>query len=328
MTSSLPRSPDMTEGAIGGFFELELSTGSEYHQGALRTGSGRMAFELIVKASEAECVWLPHFICNSMVDTVRHAGAECRFFHLDEEMWPIIDDPDAGERDLLLYVNYFGIFSHQVQMLSEKFGSLIIDNAQSFFSRSIPGVSTFYSARKFFGVPDGSYLFTNLKTQTIPEFKRISGRPGYLTERIDMGAEAAFSGFQEHENSFQNAPVQGMSPLGRRILRSIDYGRVRRVRLENYLYLDRHLKQSNRFSHRLPEGSVPMVYPYLCGRTDLRETLTRNRIYTAQYWRDVLARTDSSTLEYHLADRLIPLPIDQRYGREEMDRILEVIENG
>lgn len=319
---------DMSQDAIGGYFELELSNGSEYHQNALRAGSGRMAFELILKASEAERVWLPYFICNSMIESAERVGAECRFYHLDEEMWPLVDDPEAGERDLLLYVNYFGICGRQARLLSETFSHLILDGAQSFFSQPVQGVSTFNSARKFFGVPDGSYLYTDLKTQEIPAHSATSGVPDFLTERIEKSAEAGYPGFQEHEASFQNASVQGMSPLSRRILSSVDYDRVKQVRLDNYRYLDRHLKHSNRFLPDPGEDCVPMVYPYLGSRPDLKDRLTRNRIYTAQYWRDVLTRTGSSTLEYELAERLIPLPIDQRYGKEDMDRILEVIENG
>lgn len=39
---------------------------------------------------------------------------------------------------------------------------IILDNTQSFFQKPISGIDTIYSCRKYFGVPDGAYLSTNI----------------------------------------------------------------------------------------------------------------------------------------------------------------------
>ena len=75
------------------------------------------------------------------------------------------------------------------------------------------------------------------------------------------------------------------------------------------------------------EGNeVPMVYPYYVENgAYLRQHLISNKIYCACYWPNVLDWCQSGDLEYQLAENLVCLPIDQRYGEEEMKFVLETI---
>lgn len=71
----------------------------------------------------------------------------------------------------------------------------------------------------------------------------------------------------------------------------------------------------------------PMVYPFVT-RIDqnLRKELINNKIFVAKYWPNVHQLGNYNT-EYQMATRVIPIPCDQRYGEEEMNRILEIIIN-
>ena len=68
----------------------------------------------------------------------------------------------------------------------------------------------------------------------------------------------------------------------------------------------------------LNEGDVPLVYPFLSDKVGLREKLIANKIYVATYW------PGSNQDEMK---KIIPLPLDQRYDKSEMDYIIEKIEN-
>lgn len=70
-----------------------------------------------------------------------------------------------------------------------------------------------------------------------------------------------------------------------------------------------------------------MVYPYYRHQKGLREYLTKNKIYVAKYWPNIGERSGKDNLEADLAEFLLPLPIDQRYGEEEMNYIIETIKN-
>ena len=65
---------------------------------------------------------------------------------------------------------------------------LIVDNTQA-FCFSDRGVDTFYSARKFFGVPDGAYLYTDKFLNVELEQDVSCQRCEHLLRRIDEGAE-------------------------------------------------------------------------------------------------------------------------------------------
>jgi hypothetical protein len=70
-----------------------------------------------------------------------------------------------------------------------------------------------------------------------------------------------------------------------------------------------------------------MVYPYLSSAKGLRERLIENKVFVARYWPNVLDWTTKDDIDYLLAYQMQPLPIDQRYGVEEMNRTISLIKN-
>lgn len=58
---------------------------------------------------------------------------------------------------------------------------------------------------------------------------------------------------------------------------------------------------------------------------EIRNRLLANKIYVATYWPNIFQWCTTCDLEYQLANKILPLPIDQRYGFREMDIILSVI---
>ena len=83
------------------------------------------------------------------------------FYHINEMLEPEIKQ--INNDSALLYTNYFGIKVEFIQSIIKKNKNIIIDNSQAFYAEPINGIDTFYSPRKFFGVPDGGYLSINKK---------------------------------------------------------------------------------------------------------------------------------------------------------------------
>jgi hypothetical protein len=48
-------------------------------------------------------------------------------------------------------------------------------------------------------------------------------------------------------------------------------------------------------------------------------------VFCARYWPNVLEWCQPGDFEYQLAENLVCLPIDQRYGEEEMNYIIDII---
>jgi hypothetical protein len=312
--------------SIGGYFELELSNVSkEFHSDAICLNTARNAFEYILKAKKIKKLFLPYFTCDVLLQPLHKLKLPYQFYSINENLEPIFDFTDLKDGDAFLYTNYFGLKDNYVKKLSLMSERLIIDNAQSFYSMPLKKVPTFYSARKFFGVADGAYLYNVKKIEQPTEQDVSFERMKHLLVRKDVSAEAGYSIFSENDKSLQDQSIKIMSKLTQNILKTIDYEFTANKRIENFLYLHKALNSSNQFTLVLEEGSVPMVYPYWNKDKKLKKVLLENKIYTASYWPNVLEWCDKNSLEYQLANEVIYLPIDQRYTNKEMELIVKVI---
>lgn len=310
---------------IGGYFSLELPFGEPYHKGSLALNTGRNALEYILRVRGYRHVYLPYYSCEVLLEPFRKLGVEYTFYHINECLE--VDTPmplDDGEA--ILYINYYGLKHEYCKALVAKYGKqLIVDNTQAFYTLPIDGIDTFYSCRKFFGVADGAYLYCDAYLDKDPDQDLSWERMGYLLKRIDISAEAAYADFRTQSDNLKDGPIRRMSSLTGRIMASIDYKQVATRRCENYRLLDVALKEKNRISLPLTDETVPMVYPFLTDDDGLRQRLIENKIFVAQYWSNVLDRCNEDCTDHQLTKQLLPLPIDQRYGTQEMKRIIELI---
>lgn len=311
--------------SIGGYFSLELPRGKEYHEDALRLNTGRNCLEYILLARGYKKLYIPYYTCDVILEPFKKLGVQYEYYHIDTH-FEIRDRFALKEGDALLYTNYYGLKQRYVEQLVEKMGSrLIVDNTQAFYAKPIPGIDTFYTCRKFFGVPDGAYLYCEKVLDEDLEQDLSWERMNSLTKRLDLGAEAGYGDFREVSESLVGQPIKRMSNLTQRMMQGVDYQAVANRRRANYVQLQKALGTENNLELPLEDDAVPMVYPYLVPEKGLREKLIGNKIFVARYWPNVLEWTSKDEIDYLLAYQMQPLPIDQRYGEEEMRKIIEII---
>ena len=317
---------------IGGYFSLEINEGQELHGQALRLNAGRYALEYILKARKYRKVYIPYYICYSILQPLKRLGVEYGFYHINEQMEPAIElQPKADEA--VLYVNYFGLKNLYAGSFCYAYPNTIIDQTQAFYSE--PGnrnadksikCDTFYSCRKYFGVPDGAYLYTDCILDEDLSQDESFERMTFLTKRIDRSAQEGYADFHTNDKSLSNVGMKRMSKLTEAMMAGIDYSAKANKRISNFNVLDKALRKSNRFKWDMDYGTVPLVYPYLVvNGANLRQRLIDNQVFCARYWPNVLEWCDGSDWEYELTENLVCIPIDQRYGEEEMKRIIEII---
>jgi hypothetical protein len=313
--------------AIGGYFSLELPLREEYHKNAIRLNTGRNCLEYILRARSYKKVYIPYYTCEVILEPFKKLGIPYEFYHIDIH-FEIRDRFTLKADEALLYTNYFGLKQRYVEQLAEETGSrLIVDNTQAFYAQPIQGIDTFYTCRKFFGVADGAYLYTDKLLDE--EFKQDESydRMAHLLKRIDLSAEQGFADFRRVDDGLDNQPIRRMSKLTQRIMQSVDYEAAAKKRRENYQMLQEVLGEENSLVLPFEDDAVPMVYPFLAPIKGLREKLIENKIFVARYWPNVLEWTTEKDIEYLLAYQMQPLPIDQRYGREDMTRIIEIVKH-
>lgn len=313
---------------VGGYFELELNKGDEFHKNAIRLNTGRNAFEYVLLAKSYNKVFLPYYTCDAMLEPITKLKLDYEFYHIDESFRPIFDFKSIKKDDVFVFNNYFGICDIQVQEVSKNCENLIVDNSQAFFSKPLPNIDTFYSPRKFFGLPDGAYLYTNMFLEKELERDLSSSRFSHLLGRIEFGAEKYYQEYKKIENSLSSEPIQTMSFISERILKSIDYSTVFERRRKNFKYIHSILSATNHIDISLKQDSgVPMVYPFLNeigGK--LKEHLINHHIYVATYWPNINERLNNkNTCEANFQKNLLGLPIDQRYSINEIKRMLNIL---
>lgn len=317
----------MEREAIGGYFELETVRGNGLHPQATALNSGRHSLEYILRRRRnAARVFLPYYTCSVVLQPLERLGIPHSFYHVDEQLRPV-DLPDLNEGELVIGTNYFGIGGAMLQDMAARFGNrLLVDNAQALYDPPMEGIDTFYSPRKYFGVPDGGYAYC--AAGTAPELPQDSSWQlmQHLLQRVDEGPESGYAAFRQNSESLAPKPLMHMSRLTQRLLGGINYPAAAEARRANYTALHRALGNSNRLHADLPAHAVPLVYPYWVENgAQLRKRLIANRVFVATYWPNVLEWSAPGTLEHELATNLLALPIDQRYGAVEMQRILSIL---
>ena len=317
---------------IGGYFSLEVNQGREWHSEALHLNAGRYALEYILKARKYRKVYLPYYICDSVMEPFRRLGVDYEFYHINENL-DEVSKLHPNDDEAVLYVNYFGLKDRVADTYCYAYKNTILDQTQAFYSR--PGnryddktiqCDTFYSCRKYFGVPDGAYLYTDcFLDEGIPQDESFE-RMTFLTKRIDRSPQEGYADFHANEQSVSSAGIHYMSRLTRAIMRGIDYSSKASQRIQNFNMLDKALRDSNRFKWNMDYGTIPLVYPYYVENgARLCQYLIDHQVFCACYWPNVLEWCKPDDFEYQLAKNLVCIPIDQRYDEEDMQIILDLL---
>lgn len=311
---------------IGGYFELENFTGSEYYSDLYRVNLGRTALLWLTESRHITHLYMPYFICDSVIQSCQKSGIALTFYHLDKHLNPLLPKDISFDEHVYLYlVNYYGqLTTESIRHWKKKYKNIIVDHTQGFYQRPIPGVDTIYSCRKYFGVSDGAYLATDAILTGPKPVDRSHTRMSHILGRYEEDAESFYRKMLDNAASYHHADIQTMSRLTANLMRAIDYKTAKEKREENYLLLKKLLPSENPFTRTIPEG--PFAYPYYHpDGIRLRKKLAENRIFVQTNWSNVLRDMPQDCLEYDWAANILPLPCDQRYGAEEMYHIAAAI---
>jgi len=312
---------------IGGYFELELGIGEEYHKNAIKLNLGRTSFEYILKCKKISKVFIPYYTCDAIIGPLRSLNIDFTYYSIDENLEPVFDYSLLNDRELMLLTNYFGLKGEFIKNITKRFKNIIVDNSQAFFDTPIELIDTFYSPRKFFGVPDGGYLYTDLILKDKMCIDISMSRFDHLLGRIEKSAEEFYGKFKSNEEILDCLPIMKMSNITKRILQSINYSKVAKARISNYKYLESKLFNMNRLNIEYKTGMVPMIYPLFLPKNKLREKLSTKKLFVPLLWPNVLKWCTKNSLEFMLAEGILPLPVDQRYDEDDMRTIVKILKS-
>lgn len=316
--------------AIGGYLELadkDCECGAMPVKGiALNTCRNALEY-IILQLPDAKRIFVPYYTCEAVIEPLKRLPVEYVFYHIDEQL-EMAKEIDLKEGDYLIANNYFGVKDAYITELADRYGErLIVDNAQALFAPVLPAIKAAYSTRKFVGVADGGFAVgVSAESALDYELDNSSNHDSHLLIRKEKGAEAGFRDYQANECKLDNQPIRRMSPQTQSILSHIDYETVIQQRRQNYRFLSEALGEMNLIQLPFMDSfACPMVYPLMTNDESLRARLIENKVFVARYWPNVLEWCSNEDIEYELASRVIPLPIDQRYTEDDMRKIICMI---
>lgn len=317
--------------ALGGYLPLETRPSDEpLYPDLFRYNSARSAFlHLLTCLPLFKHIWLPHYICDAMINAVIASCKSFSFYRIGSDFRPSFDFT-LKTSDLFLYVNYFGICDIQVSDVINHFPSnqVIVDCAQSLFSTPYDCLATIYSPRKFVGVPDGGFLACDLQIEPPADQDTSSlDRSNHLLKRIAANAEFGYSDFKDAEFALSACSPLQMSLLTNRLINSIDYHYVKTRRASNFEYFHFALSQINLVNIDIHSVKHPLCYPFIPSMPLDKAIFSSRRIYLPTFWVDVTNRGISDGFEYLASTQLLALPCDQRYTPLQLQRIISVIKN-
>lgn len=317
---------------IGSFIDLELPKGKERYKGELdvaRLNTGRAAIWHAFRVSGTKAIWIPYYQCETVREFLTLKGATIKYYHQDKDFNPIDLQPEENESVLL--VNYYGIMSRErMKTLASAYQYVIIDNCQGFFCDPIEGALNVYSARKFVGVADGAYVVGKNAHLYVDEYEQgySSDTAGFLLMRMEYGCSGkGYEARSINEERVDTEDIKKMSKLTHAMLDGADYEYNCMKRKENFAYVHELLGDINRINPMQynDAGTVPMVYPLVVEDDALLGKLLAAKHFQGHWWAYVTKELPEECFEHWLSRYVIPITIDQRYGREELEYLNKVI---
>lgn len=296
----------------------------------------------------SKILFVPEFFCNEVIKWWMKQGITVRHYidgpHLKEPVWETLN---LSKHDAVLAVNCFGIRDGNVWKQWQKDNKsvfLIEDHSHdpvSDWALSSKADYAFASLRKTFPVPDGAIMWS-------PKGLPLPNEPvcnDWRGSSLKLAAMILKKEYLEGEKDrlkeiFRSFQLQGEIVLGEsqnisispwsRFLLAYGYPKKwREIREENvriFLKLINRSSVAKALFTEWPKDHCPfnpvLLFPSRVFREKYRSRLIESQIYPAVHWD--LGEANSSDI-LSLSERIMTIPVDQRYNRKDIYHIADII---
>ena len=305
--------------------------------------NARSGIKLVLEALKPGQVWLPSYLCPSIISAVLSADTEFSFYPVDqllnmEDSWDISRNIRSG--DLVVVIDYFGFPFNQllIEELKNQGCLILRDCSQALFYAWYEDALCDYflfSPRKFLAVPDGGVLISKENKELLQTHLQEAGEDVMFTMlkalllRRDfdiLGGERKFLElFEQGERRFAPGTLK-MSQLTHMLLtQGFDYHQIQTQRRTNFRILLKELGSYALF-HQFPDNVVPLGFPIrVNNRNEIRNKLFQKNIFPAIHW-DLKVSVPRQFVQSHqLSEEIMTLPCDQRYNEEDMHYVAQSV---
>ncbi len=308
---------------------------------------------------------MPAYMCDSVFVPFIQNGWQLYFYHVDTHMKADREELsymlETEKPDMLFIHPYYGVDTcKEIRcMLREyqKSGLIIMEDMTQSYYLPVESDADYIvgSLRKWYAVPDGGFLTTNKKIHaeymveddfvSKTRLQMLIQKWNYLQKRYSGGdtEKACLDRLQEDKENYlavnrkmeayldEEKIIPRMSDVSKKLLCDVKESECRKRRNENYRILVEGLQNMNSLSlvfSSYEEAEAPLYLAvYMKDRDSLQQYLREQDIYVPVLW--PIGKENSNYIrkeEAYIFEHIAAIPIDQRYGKEEMRKIIEVME--
>ena len=307
--------------------------------------NGRSAIFTFVNSLQPKTVWLPSFLCHTIVDAVKKTGCKYKFYPIDINLE--LEDAHFIETltpgDLVIIIDYFGLNPNLelTKKIQQKGATSLLDLSHASLKPSINVNAdiTLYNPRKSTGIPSCALLVSKGSTGDTRLFSIKTTPPDSNLEKQALEAPKLRSEWDNKRNYCdsqqwfkQGKKLESMMPIGNigvsmsfieLFIESSSRQTVEaKIRRDNYNLLLSSFSNIALFK-KIPDDSAPLGFPvYLQKRDKIQQTLYKNKIFCPVHWplKDVV---DSNFISAHkLSDHILTIPCDQRLNLNDMTQVV------
>ncbi|MCI9270106.1 MAG: hypothetical protein HFH11_02905 [Dorea sp.] len=306
--------------------------------------SGRAAIRAVNKNVKGK-VLLPEYICGSVIDCFEKE--DLIFYRIKADFQIDYDDLKTKLNEdvkCIVIVHYFGAYHSIDQLMKIKQNAIenqtiiIEDITQSLFSNiEFIGDYVVSSIRKWLPIPNGGLLIRRLEEKSFyctydesTDNERVSGmilKNLFLNKHLDCNNEYREIFTRCEERIDNDKKIRRISDFSKFIISCQNIDDIIKIRKRNYYYLKEQLQKIGIIpACDIQKDACPLTLPIrVADRDEFRAYLMEHRIYCAVHWPFDGVNEMDRPMGKENAENLISLPIDQRYGYEELEYMASVI---
>lgn len=302
-------------------------------------------------------VLLPAYTCQTVIDPFLQLGWKIRYYNITNQLRidteNLLYECERFSPSVCVAHPYYGadLNERELQALSvvkSKGCALIEDLTQCIFSTQRDTVFDFFigSYRKWFPIPDGAFLMSKGSVAELVMDEMLENRAFVHSMSDAMYLRGVFlqtgdENVKEISRRVGNVAIghisgiihpHRMSDFSIGLLSRIDIDKAKRRRMDNYRYLYEHLSINDDclpVDRKLNEITCPpLFFPiYVKDRAVFQKKLAHQEIYAPVLWPVQTSTVMINDNIKRIYNEILMLPVDQRYGLCDMERMLGVIES-
>lgn len=295
---------------------------------------------------------IPPFTCSTVIEPFLNHGYKVISYSIDSALNINVDKFReiliASEAQVVLFHRYFGFdtmkgFEEIINEFLPKGVVFIEDKIQCLYSgfHSLPVDYIIGSMRKWAGLPDGGFVvcktgvFKNKPTDYDKELEQLKLEASFAKYEYlhkNLGKKKHFLNlFRKAEQQLNlEASYYQISPASVTIQQNLEVPVLKKKRRENYNRLYEGLRDFDIIQIQTPEltkSEVPLYFVMsLKKRSELQNHLRLHDIYAPIIWPKLEECPRICNEAQNIYDKVLCLPVDQRYNVNDMDRIINCIE--